>query len=76
LSEANVPAIDSFGRTLRDMLQNISGRDELQVYTHFAHGDEGAATWYSRANIPRLKELKRRYDPNSFFSFYNPVSRN
>ena len=57
-------------------MQKISGKDELQVYTHFAHGDEGAAAWYSRANVPRLRELKRSYDPKSMFSFYNPVNRN
>jgi hypothetical protein len=55
------------------MLQKISGRRDLQVYTNFAHGDEGAAAWYSEENLPRLRQLKSKYDPVSLFSFYNPV---
>ncbi|OCK73149.1 Glucooligosaccharide oxidase [Lepidopterella palustris CBS 459.81] len=67
--------IDSFGRTFRDRLQQISGKDHLEVYTNLAHGDEGAAAWYSRNNVPRLRELKKRYDPGRLFEFYNPVDR-
>jgi hypothetical protein len=68
-----VPTIDSFGRTFRDLLQKSSGREQLEVYTNFAHGDEGPVAWYTEAHVLRLKELKRKYDPGSLFSFYNPV---
>lgn len=44
------------------------------MYMHFAHGDEGAAAWYSAAHVQRLRQLKRKYDPKSLFKFYNPVS--
>lgn len=66
-------AVDSFGRTFRDMLLKISGKDQLEVYTNFAYGDEGPVAWYTEKNVPRLIELKKKYDPDSLFSFFNPV---
>jgi fumiquinazoline A oxidase len=71
-----VPIINFFGKTFRDMLLNISGRPQLEVYTNFAHGDEGAVAWYSAANVPTLRALKKIYDPDSLFSFYNSVNAN
>jgi hypothetical protein len=55
------------------MLQRSSGKDELHVYTNFAHGDEELVAWYTEAHVPRLKTLKKKYDPLSLFSFYDPV---
>ncbi|TVY94171.1 FAD-linked oxidoreductase [Lachnellula willkommii] len=68
-----LPTIDAFGRSFRDLLQKSSWKDQLEVYTNFAHGDEGVAAWYTEANVPMLTELKQRFDPNGLFSFYNPV---
>lgn len=56
------------------MLQRGSGRDDLKVYVHFAHGDESPATMYSAPNVPVLTALKAVYDPSDLFSWYNPVS--
>ncbi|PYI11870.1 FAD-binding domain-containing protein [Aspergillus sclerotiicarbonarius CBS 121057] len=72
-SDDDVPIIDSFEREFRDRLVNISGKDELEVYMQFSHGDEGADAWFSAANVPKLRELKRRYDPLDLFRFYNSV---
>ncbi|CAI6338016.1 unnamed protein product [Periconia digitata] len=44
------------------------------VYTHFAHGDEGPEAWYSPENLPHLRELKKRFDRDGLFRFYNPIS--
>ncbi|KAI5917887.1 FAD-binding domain-containing protein [Camillea tinctor] len=68
-------ALTQFGREMRDMLQNGSGRDELSVFVHFGHGDEDPAAWFSRDNLPRLMSLKNVYDPLGIFSWYNPVKR-
>ncbi|KAF2688317.1 hypothetical protein K458DRAFT_464677 [Lentithecium fluviatile CBS 122367] len=69
----SVPKIASFGKNFRDLLQKTSGRDKPEVYTHFAHGDEGAVAWYGEDNDNRLRMLKSRYDPASILSFYNSV---
>jgi len=71
-----IPIVNSFGKTFRDKLLKISGRTHLDVYTNFAHGDEGAVAWYSAANVPALRALKEIYDPHSLFSFYNSVDAN
>jgi hypothetical protein len=55
------------------MLQLGSGREDLQAYVHFAHGDESPATLYSAIKVPGLQVLKAIYDPAGLFSWYNPV---
>lgn len=55
------------------MLQQESGKSNLEVYVHFAHGDEGNAAWYTEQKLEKLEALKNKYDPKSLFSFYNPV---
>ncbi|KAF2816389.1 FAD-binding domain-containing protein [Mytilinidion resinicola] len=71
---SDLPTINSFTKSFRDRLQKISGKDHLEVYTNLAHGDEGAAAWYSKKNVPRLRKLKKTYDPSSLFNFYNSVN--
>ena len=66
-------SIDTYVRGFRDSLTKISGKSRLEVYTNFAHGDEGASAWYSAAHVTKLKQLKKVYDPNSLFSFFNPI---
>ena len=64
-----------FGRELRQVLFNASGLDQLHSYVNYAHGDEtvqemyGFESWRQK----RLRELKRKYDPQSRFSFYAPI---
>ena len=59
------------GQSVRDMLQTTSGYPSLQVYVNYAHGDEGPATWYGERKLPKLLELKQRYDPHLLFNHYN-----
>ncbi|KAK8051166.1 FAD binding domain protein [Apiospora rasikravindrae] len=70
---SQAPALDKFGREVRDLLQRGSGKDQLDVYVHFAHGDEGPASWYTAERLPKLVSLKEKYDPTGMFSWYNPV---
>ncbi|KAL8726430.1 MAG: hypothetical protein Q9166_006708 [cf. Caloplaca sp. 2 TL-2023] len=68
------PVVDKWGQQVRTQLQQGSGQSRLEVYVHFAHGDEGSESWYAGAKMPRLKHLKQKYDPYSLFSYYNPIS--
>lgn len=56
------------------MLQNGSGKADLEVYVHFARGDEVPSSWYTAAKLPGLLALKKTYDPSNYFSWYNPLS--
>jgi hypothetical protein len=73
LTPADIAPLDSFGKAFRDRLQEISGNEELEAYTNLSHGDEGPEVWYTKAHVPKLKKLKKKYDPASLFSFYNPI---
>ncbi|KAE8146574.1 hypothetical protein BDV25DRAFT_162207 [Aspergillus avenaceus] len=60
----------------RDHFTKTSGYDSLTLYNNYAHGDEGPEVLYTAKKLPRLSQLKRKWDPNERFSFYNPVPLN
>lgn len=43
---------------------------------NYAFGDESTQNWYGyeQWRQDRLSALKRKYDPNSKFSFYAPIA--
>ncbi|KAL9623488.1 MAG: hypothetical protein Q9160_002168 [Pyrenula sp. 1 TL-2023] len=65
--------VDPWAQDLRDRLQQGSGRDKLHTYVNLANGDEGPEAWYGEEKLGRLRALKRRYDPEGLFGFYNDV---
>lgn len=74
LQSSATSALNQWGRQVRDRLQRGSGKPSLEVYVHFAHGDEGPTAWYTGSKLLQLRALKAKYDPNTLFSFYNAVS--
>ncbi|KFA74441.1 hypothetical protein S40288_08910 [Stachybotrys chartarum IBT 40288] len=67
------PTVDDFARPVRQALAEGGGNPGLEVYVNYAHGDEGPAAWYTRRKLPRLRELKRRWDPKALFNFSNGI---
>ncbi|KAH7355885.1 hypothetical protein BKA66DRAFT_377034, partial [Pyrenochaeta sp. MPI-SDFR-AT-0127] len=65
-------AVSDFADASRQKLVKTSGFPELELYTTYAHGDEGAQAWY-RDSLPRLQALKKKYDPENRFRFFNPI---
>jgi hypothetical protein len=65
--------VTDFLRAARAKFQETSGFADLSVYTNYAHGDEGPEAWYSRRKLGRLVALKKRWDPEGAFSWYNAV---
>ncbi|KAK6066639.1 FAD binding domain-containing protein [Seiridium cupressi] len=65
--------VDVFLQSARAKLNEGNGFDSKSVYVNFAHGDEGAETWYGVRKLEKLGRLKSKWDPNDLFSFYNPV---
>ncbi|PVH94013.1 FAD binding domain protein [Periconia macrospinosa] len=66
-------AANKLFRNARSEIQATSGFDHLAVYVNFGHGDEGPAVWYSPEKLENLMRLKRKWDPQERFSFYQPV---
>lgn len=50
---------------------------ELTAYLNYANGDESteAIYGYESWRLERLRGLKRKYDPQNRFRFYNPIIR-
>ena len=69
-----LPKVAEVGERSRDILLPTSGSKSLEVYVNLAHGDEGEAAWYSARKLPRLRQLKKKYDSQSLFSHYNGIS--
>ncbi|MCJ1436573.1 hypothetical protein MMC27_005953 [Xylographa pallens] len=63
------------GRTARSIFIPTSGAStsNIEVYVNYGHGDEGPLGWYAERKLPRLNDLKNRYDPNRLFSHYNAI---
>ncbi|KAL5355969.1 hypothetical protein BJX96DRAFT_142127 [Aspergillus floccosus] len=60
-------------KSLRKKLQATSGFDEPHIYVNYAFGDEGPAAWWGAENLPRLRRLKRRWDPKGLFGRGTPI---
>ncbi|KAI1155314.1 FAD binding domain protein [Nemania diffusa] len=75
----DTPALDKtaadLGESLRRILYEGSGQEELHTYVNYAFGDETMKNWYGHEQWrqDRLKALKQKYDPFGKFSFYAPI---
>lgn len=69
LEEASIDLV----KGMRSKLQAGSGFPTEQIYVNYALGDEGAAAWWSAANLPRLESLKKLWDPKHLFGAANPI---
>jgi Berberine and berberine like len=64
-----------YARQIRDILFQGSGLNKLRVYVNYASGDETVEQMYGDGwRIEKLRKLKKKYDPNGRFDFYNPIS--
>ncbi|KAI6091229.1 hypothetical protein F4821DRAFT_226753 [Hypoxylon rubiginosum] len=70
---SNDAAVSEFVDAARRNFTAVSGYDGTTVYLGFAHGDEDPAAYYGARNLRRLGELKRKWDPQGIFSFYDVV---
>ncbi|KAL8833380.1 MAG: hypothetical protein Q9176_008008 [Flavoplaca citrina] len=43
-----------------------------EIYVSYAPGDEDPAAWYGKDKLPRLIELKKKWDPKDIFRYDNP----
>jgi hypothetical protein len=61
------------GKQVREILVNGSGSKQVEAYINYAVGDETVPEVYG-ASATRLRKLKKQYDPQGKFSFFEPIS--
>ena len=64
-----ISTIAQLGPEIRKDISLTSGYSDLAVYINYAHGDEPIESIYGRDKLPRLVDLKRKWDPHNIFSF-------
>ena len=66
----------SWARQIRDLMQSGQPGRKLNAYVNYAFGDEGqqAVYGYEPWRLARLQGLKRKYDPQGRFNFYEPIA--
>jgi hypothetical protein len=59
----------------KDLRKALAGGEELHAYVNYAHGDESLEEVYGHQKwrLERLKQLKKKYDPENRFGFYSPI---
>lgn len=66
-------AIKDFGRQVRHLVSGTSGYDDMAVYVNYCHGDETLEQRYGADKLPRLRQLKQRWDPANVFRFHSGI---
>ena len=64
---------DAVAKEIRSALAATSGYDGLAVYVSYGYGDESLEQVYG-SNLPRLTQLKGRWDPDDVFRFFHDLS--
>jgi hypothetical protein len=65
--------INAFARSARRNFTAASGFVQSQICVSYGHGDEDRATLYSAENLPRLRTLKAKWDPENAYRFTHPL---
>ncbi|KAI9150503.1 Glucooligosaccharide oxidase [Paramyrothecium foliicola] len=69
---AQKSAID-LAKELRNDIAATSGYGGLAVYINYAVGDEDLEQIYCAQKLPRLAQIKKRWDPSNVFRFHHPL---
>ncbi len=64
---------NNFALALRDDFVATSGYSELSAYVSYAWGDETDEQKFGRDHLPRLVDLKSKWDPDNVFGYCNPL---
>lgn len=67
--------INAFAQEARSNFTAVSGFEEPELYVSYGHGDEDLTTLYSKDNLPRLLELKKKWDPTNVYRYNYPLIR-
>lgn len=71
--EATAQASNKLGEELRNQFATTSGYSEKAVFVNYARGDESIENIYGKRKLPRLAQLKKKYDPFNLFAYNHPL---
>ncbi|UKZ52644.1 hypothetical protein TrVGV298_006425 [Trichoderma virens] len=71
--DATAQASNKLGKELRNQFATTSGYSEKAIFVNYAHGDESIENIYGRRKLPRLAQLKKKYDPSNLFAYNHPL---
>ncbi|KAL8934515.1 MAG: hypothetical protein Q9216_005873 [Gyalolechia sp. 2 TL-2023] len=74
-SSANVAAANKYGRQARQLFVEGAHPMRLNAYSNYANGDETLEEIYGYEpwRLEKLRRLKRTWDPDGKFRFFNPI---
>ncbi|KAI1810883.1 FAD-binding domain-containing protein [Poronia punctata] len=64
---------NEFAVELRDDIVATSGYPDLSAYVSYAYGDETPEQKFGKDKLPRLLQLKKKWDPKNVFRYCNPL---
>ncbi|KAL9009443.1 MAG: hypothetical protein Q9173_005533, partial [Seirophora scorigena] len=75
-SAANAAAATEYGRKARQLFLEGARPMRLHAYSNYANGDETLEQIYGHEpwRLEKLRRLKREWDPNGRFRFFNPIT--
>ena len=71
VTAAQTNKVDTFVKKLRNDMMTACGNPEGNVFPNYARGIEKPEQVYGKAKLPRLRILKKKYDPKGLFNHYN-----
>ena len=63
------------GEELRRDLAKSGGYQPLSVYVNYAVGHKSLEELYGKEKLPRLLQLKKKWDPENVFRYHHPLVR-
>ncbi|KAK3936141.1 hypothetical protein QBC46DRAFT_461661 [Diplogelasinospora grovesii] len=73
-STATEQAGDAMAMQVRAAFAATGGYSGLATYVSYAHGDETLEQMWG-GNVPRLQQLKEKYDPDNVFRFFHDLAQ-
>jgi hypothetical protein len=71
----NLEVSKKYGKIIQNALFKGTGLKGRHTYVNYANGDESLAEIYGEPwRVQKLKQLKKKYDQNERFNFYNPLA--
>ncbi|KAL8668916.1 MAG: hypothetical protein Q9168_006469 [Polycauliona sp. 1 TL-2023] len=76
LSPENVATANNYGRKARQLFVEGAHPMRFHAYSNYANGDETMEQLYGYEpwRLEKLRRLKREWDPNGRFRFFNPIT--
>lgn len=73
LTQSEWEIANAFAKELRADFVATSGYPELSAYLSYAYKNETAAQNFGRDKLPRLIQLKQKWDPEDAFRYCKPL---